>query len=87
MLEKDDVPHLLMFSQARFDPGQIAGAHCHEKMSEVFFVQSGHGQIRIDGKILQLEPGLCVVAEPGESHEIENTGSSELVLTYFGIMV
>jgi len=87
MLKGGDVPHLAMFSQARFGPGQVAGAHCHDQMCEVFFVQSGQGQIRINGKRLPLEPGVCVVAEPGETHEIENTGSSEMVLTYFGIKV
>ncbi|MFO8039702.1 MAG: hypothetical protein R6U67_09655 [Sodalinema sp.] len=41
MLRKGDLPHLTNFSQARFAPGQVAPGHCHDNMSEVFFVESG----------------------------------------------
>jgi len=87
MLRDGQVPGLAMFSQARFGPGQVAAAHRHAGMHEVFFVESGQGVIRIDGKSHRLETGVCVVAEQGESHEIENTGLSNLILTYFGIKV
>ena len=36
MLSKGDLPHLTNFSQASFAPGQIAKAHSHQDMSEVF---------------------------------------------------
>ena len=48
MLKKGDLPHLVQFSQAKFDPGQVAPAHSHSDMHEVFFVESGDGQIAID---------------------------------------
>jgi mannose-6-phosphate isomerase-like protein (cupin superfamily) len=54
-------------------------------MGEVFFVESGEGAIWIDDIVYPLLPGTCVAVEPGERHEIQNTGSGELVLTYFGI--
>lgn len=85
MLRKGELPHLTNFSQARFAPGQVAIAHAHEDMCEVFFVESGEGTIYIDGNPYPLMPGTCVAVEVGETHEVVNSGREELVLTYFGL--
>ncbi len=87
MLRSGELPGLTNFSQARFAPGQVTAAHCHPDMYEVFFVESGTGVIHVDGKRLALNPGVCVAVEPGETHEVCNTGAVELVLTYFGLLV
>ncbi|MEM9924378.1 MAG: cupin domain-containing protein [Cyanobacteria bacterium P01_D01_bin.50] len=87
MLRFGDLPHLTNFSQARFAPGQLAAAHAHQDMCEVFFVESGSGLIRIDNKEYPLLAGSCVAVEVGEVHEIVNNGTDELVLTYFGLRV
>ena len=87
MLQKGDMPHLTNFSQARFAPGQVANGHSHQDMAEVFFVESGRGTISINGQPQPLTPGVCVLVEPGEYHEVINTGEGELVLTYFGVRV
>jgi quercetin dioxygenase-like cupin family protein len=87
MLRLGDLPHLTNFSQSRFAPGQIAAAHAHQDMAEVFFVEAGTGIIRIDSEEYPLEVGNCIAVEPGEVHEIINNSSSELVLTYFGLRV
>ncbi len=85
MLSPSDLPHLTNFSQACFSPGQRAVAHSHSDMFEVFLVESGSGVIRVDGEEHRLERGTCVVVQPGEVHEIVNSGSGVLVLTYFGL--
>lgn len=85
LLHMGDLPHLTNFSQARFQPGQVADGHAHTDMHEVFFVESGVGAIAIDSKVYALAPGVCVAVAPHENHEVSNTGSEELVLTYFGI--
>ncbi|NJK27831.1 MAG: cupin domain-containing protein [Coleofasciculaceae cyanobacterium SM2_3_26] len=87
MLRMGDLPHLTNFSQAYFAPGQIAAAHAHRDMCEVFFVQAGEGTITINGAVYPLRAGSCIAVEPNEVHEVVNTGSEELVLTYFGIQV
>lgn len=87
MLRSGEVPHLTNFSQASFAPGQVANGHQHLDMAEVFFVESGQGIITINGSPQLLEPGTCILVEPGEHHEVVNTGSADLVLTYFGIRV
>lgn len=86
MLRSGDLPHLTNFSQARFAPGQLSPAHEHTDMAEVFFVQSGQGTITIDGLCYALTPGVCIVVERGEIHEICNDGTEDLVLTYFGLL-
>lgn len=85
MLRLHDLPHLINFAQAYFAPGQVAAAHAHLDMCEVFFVEAGSGVIRIDGQDHPLQPGTCIAVEPGEVHEIINRGSTDLVLTYFGL--
>lgn len=85
LLSYGDLPHLTNFSQAVFAPGQVASNHCHQDMYEVFFVLSGSATIAIDGKDISLTPGSCIAVEPGEYHQITNTGETELVLSYFGI--
>lgn len=85
MLRLGDLPHLTNFSQARFAPGQVAVAHAHHDMAEVFFVEAGNGIMQIDGQAYGLEAGVCIAVEPGEVHEVRNTGTGDLILTYFGL--
>lgn len=84
-LKKGEIPHLINFSQASFKPGKIASEHIHEDMHEVFLVESGTGLIKVNGKVHQLKKGDCILIEAEEGHEIINTGSEDLILTYFGI--
>lgn len=86
LLRAEALPHLTNFAQAYFEPGQIADCHAHSDMNEVFFVQSGHGEILIDQTCYQLIPGTCIVVEAGEFHEVRNSGEERLVLTYFGLV-
>lgn len=85
ILRRGDLPHLTNLSRSRLLPGQTANAHAHASMHEVFFVESGAGMMWVDGHDIMLEAGVCVAVEPGESHEIRNTGADDLVLIYFGI--
>lgn len=87
LLSMGDLPHLTNFSQAFFAPGQVATAHAHQDMCEVFLVTAGEGKMQVGDRELTLTPGVCVVVEIGEIHEIINTGSQELSLIYFGIQV
>ncbi|MEA5535071.1 cupin domain-containing protein [Crocosphaera sp. XPORK-15E] len=86
MLKPGDIPNLTNFSQATFTPGQKTIPHLHETMYEVFFVESGEGIIRINEVDYPLLKGNCITVEPGEVHELMNRGSTDLILTYFGIV-
>src|SRR3990172_10688028 len=83
MLRAGEVSRLASFARAVFPPGEVAGAHSHERMSEVFFIESGTGIIRVDGKEYGLEKGACVAVLPGETHEVVNSGQEDLVIIYF----
>lgn len=74
------------YARAVFPPGEKAGSHLHNDMAEVFTVESGCGEIRIDDVAYVFAAGTTVVVEPGEVHEIVNTGSTELVVNYFGVL-
>ena len=87
MVENGEVGSITSYSRAIFPPGEKAGAHCHDDMTEIFTVESGCGEIRIDDVAYVFSAGVTVVVEPGEVHEIANTGNSELVVTYFGVIV
>lgn len=87
MLRAEDLPPLTNFARARFAPGQVAPGHAHADMAEVFWVESGRGEIAIDGRPHVLAPGTCVAVSPGERHEIANTGREDLVLLYFGVKI
>lgn len=85
LIANGEVPHLTQFSRVTFKVGQIASSHKHEDMYEIFSVESGIGKVVIDGKTIELAPGVCVTVEPGEEHEITNTGSEDLLITILGI--
>ena len=87
LLRSHDLPYLTNFSQAHFAPGQVAPGHSHPDMAEVFFVASGQGTMTLNGQPYPLTPGTCIAVEPGEHHEVANTGLEDLVLTYFGLRV
>jgi mannose-6-phosphate isomerase-like protein (cupin superfamily) len=86
MLRPQEIDNLVYFSRAYIAPGEIAGAHSHPDMSEIFFVESGSGTICVDDTAYPLNSGTCIAVEPGERHEVSNTGNEELVLTYFAVM-
>ncbi|TAF50859.1 MAG: cupin domain-containing protein, partial [Oscillatoriales cyanobacterium] len=73
LLHNGDLTNLTNFAQARFAPGEVAAAHAHADMSEVFFVESGSGNICVDGVDVALVPGVCVAIAPHEVHEVSNT--------------
>lgn len=75
------------YSRAVFPPGEKAGSHLHNDMAEVFTVEAGCGEIRINDVAYVFSAGTVVVVEPGDVHEIVNTGRDDLVVTYFGVLV
>jgi quercetin dioxygenase-like cupin family protein len=85
ILRHNQLPGLRSLSRARLLPGQVASPHMHPDSYEVFIINQGEGTIRIDEDLQPLRPGVCVVVEPGEEHEIRATGESPLVILTFGL--
>ena len=87
MIVPGEIPHLVQFAQSSLVSGEIVTKHKHIDLYEIFFVESGSGIIRIDGKEHVIEKGTCITVEPNEYHEVENTGKTALKLTYFAVLV
>jgi mannose-6-phosphate isomerase-like protein (cupin superfamily) len=87
LLSKGQAGPIMNAARAVFPPGEKAGSHLHNDMLEVFTVESGCGEIRVDDVGYVFSAGTTVVVEPGEVHEIINTGSVDLVVTYFGVLI
>ncbi len=85
MIQSAEINKITNFSRATFPPGECAPAHSHNDMTEVFFIVSGSGEIRINQKNYSLTTGNCITVEPGESHELVNSGETDMVVIYFGI--
>lgn len=85
MIEKGAMPLVTQVAQVKFLPGQIAEKHTHDDMFETFYVEEGVGIITINDTNVALEKGMCVTVEPGESHELKNTGKEELIVLVFGL--
>lgn len=86
LIANGDIRHLTNFSRAVFPPGEIANGHRHRDMTEVFFVESGAGAMAVNQQVIAMLPGTCITIEPGDYHELRNTGSTELVVLYFGVI-
>lgn len=86
LLRKGEVPNVLQLAEATLLPGQIVRAHAHADMSELFLCRSGTGRMLVQVAVHTLGPGIFVTCGPGESHEVENTGSVPLVLLVVGVV-
>lgn len=80
-----EIPSITNFARAVFPPGEVAHVHCHTDMTEVFLIESGHGTITVNDRSFSISAGTCITVEPQEAHELHNTGSTALVVLYFGV--
>lgn len=61
-------------------PGTASRLHHHTVADEVYLVQAGHGQIRVDTTTRGISAGNVVVIRPGQLHKVWNLGPEDLVL-------
>lgn len=87
LIRNGEVSNLTNFTKATFPPGEVAAEHVHKDMTEIFFVEKGHGQIKINGKLLPLNEGDCITVEPGDKHELINSSKKDLIFYYLGVLV
>ena len=85
LVSNGEIDNITNFSKAVFPPGEIAYAHSHRDMTEIFFIESGKGVISVNENSIPLETGMCVTVEPNEIHELKNTGSADMAVMCFGI--
>jgi quercetin dioxygenase-like cupin family protein len=63
-----------------FEPGQEHKLHAHEGMDKVYQVLAGSGVFLLEGREIEMEPGVMLVAPEGVPHGVRNTGDERLVL-------
>ena len=87
LIRNGEIPCLTNLTRAKFPAGEIANAHTHQDMYEIFFIEEGDATVKINGKSIKLGPGDCITVEPGEEHEVSNLSDNEVIMTYLGIQV
>lgn len=59
-------------------PGGEIGEETHERVEQILYVMSGHGETRLDGVITPVAAGDVVIVKPGTRHNIRNIGDEAL---------
>ena len=71
--------HSHSIAEITIPPGGSAMPHLHKKTEESYFILSGTATLFIQGENLILTTGETVLIEPGETHQILNSGEEDLV--------
>ena len=69
----------LVFRKRAFKPGSAIGYHLQHE-DEIYYVLSGRGMMKIDGKEFEVGPGDAVLTRPGSSHGLKQIGTEDLVI-------
>ena len=85
LLKNREVGTIVNYARAVFPPGEKAAAHRHDDLIEIFTVESGQGRITVDEAEFDFSAGVVAVIYAGETHEIINTGHTDLVVSYFSV--
>ena len=66
-------------------PGEEIGAEVHDDHDQFFRVESGEGEIEIDGVRRHIEEDFAMIVPAGASHNVRNVGLTPLKLyTIYG---
>ncbi|HYC69280.1 cupin domain-containing protein [Brevundimonas sp.] len=66
-------------------PGEEIGEEVHEDHDQFFRIESGSGEVRIDGKATPIKDDDAVIVPAGARHNVVNTGEGPLALyTLYG---
>jgi mannose-6-phosphate isomerase-like protein (cupin superfamily) len=66
-------------------PGEDIGEEVHDDRDQFFRVETGNGEVSIDGRRTKLEDDMAVIVPAGARHNVRNTGKKPLKLyTIYG---
>lgn len=66
-------------AEATLGPGAKTQAHRHPKTEEIYYILAGVGKMAIEAEMREVGPGDGVAIPAGKRHQIENTGTQDLV--------
>jgi mannose-6-phosphate isomerase-like protein (cupin superfamily) len=64
------------------EPGKTMGAHWHEEVEETFYCITGNGAFYVNDEEFPFNAGDAIRCEPGEKHDIANTGSEPMKILF-----
>lgn len=65
-------------------PGSSIGYHTHETSSEIVYILSGTGKVKVEGGEEPLKAGDCHYCPKGHSHSLIN--DSDAMLEFFAVV-
>jgi len=68
-----------IFRKRILKPGSSIGYHL-QKEDEIYYVISGNGKMKMNGKVFAVKPGDAILTRPGSSHGIEPNAGNDLVI-------
>ncbi len=72
--------HQMQLVVMSLSPGEEIGEEVHEQTDQFFRVESGSGEILIDGQATRIETGVAMIVPAGARHNVKNTGLSDMKL-------
>ena len=72
-------PHLQLVLMT-LQPGEDIGDEIHDDTDQFFRVESGKGEVWIDGQQARIHDGMAIVIPAGAHHNVKNTGPKPLHL-------
>jgi mannose-6-phosphate isomerase-like protein (cupin superfamily) len=69
----------LVFRKRAFKPGSAIGYHL-QREDEIYYVLSGRGMMKIDGREFEVGPGDAILTRPDSSHGLKQIGKEDLVI-------
>ena len=65
-------------AEARLSPGRTTTPHFHPKTEEIYYILEGTGTMRVADETQDVGPGDAIAIPPGITHQITNSGTTEL---------
>ena len=60
------------------EPGASIGLHTHQGNSEIIYILSGTGKVKVEGGEEPLRPGDCHYCPKGQAHSLINNSDGDL---------
>lgn len=69
----------LVFRKRVMHPGSSIGYHLQAE-DEIYYVVSGKGEMKMNDKLIPMNPGDAILTRPGSSHGLTQVGKDDLVI-------
>jgi mannose-6-phosphate isomerase-like protein (cupin superfamily) len=69
----------LVFRKRALHPGSAIGYHLQAD-NEIYYIVSGTGEMKMNGKAFSVKAGDAILTLPGSSHGLMQTGKEDLVV-------